>query len=78
MPDRALSGITQSHGGGEAFNFNSGNKAGGGFGSMLGPALGLASAGIGLISGIGQQRTAASIAQAQLAAQNAAFLEGRE
>jgi hypothetical protein len=76
--DRALSGITQSHGGGEAFNFNSGNKAGGGFGSMLGPALGLASAGIGLISGIGQQRTSASIAQAQLAAQNAAFLEGRE
>ena len=53
-------------------------KTGGGFGSMLGPALGLASAGIGLISGIGQQRTAASIAQAQLAAQNAAFLEGRE
>jgi hypothetical protein len=33
---------------------------------------------LGLISGIGQQRTAASIAQAQLAAQNAAFLEGRE
>ena len=53
-------------------------KTGGGFGSMLGPALGLASAGIGLISGIGQQRTAASIAQAQLAAQNAAMLEGRE
>ena len=58
-------------------SLNSSNS-GGGFGNMLGPALGLASAGIGLISGIGQQRTAASIAQAQLAAQNAAFLEGRE
>jgi hypothetical protein len=45
---------------------------------MLGPALGFASAGIGLLSGIGQQRTAASIANAQLKAQNAAFLEGRE
>jgi hypothetical protein len=56
----------------------SSSNSGGGFGDMLGPALGLASAGIGLISGIGQQRTAASIAQAQLAAQNAAFLEGRE
>lgn len=56
----------------------SSSNSGGEFGNMLGPALGLASAGIGLISGIGQQRTAASIAQAQLAAQNAAFLEGRE
>jgi hypothetical protein len=53
-------------------------KTGGGFGSMLGPALGFASAGIGLISGIGQQKTAANIAQAQMAAQNAAMLEGRE
>jgi hypothetical protein len=44
----------------------------------LSAGLGLASAGLGFISGIGQQRTAASIAQAQLAAQNAAFLEGRE
>jgi len=60
------------------FSSTSSLKSGGGFGSMIGPALGLASAGIGLISGIGQQRTAASIAQAQLAAQNAAFLEGRE
>jgi len=56
----------------------SSTTSGGGFGNMIGPALGLASAGIGLISGFGQQRTAASIAQAQLAAQNAAFLEGRE
>lgn len=46
--------------------------------SMLGPALGVASAGIGLISGIDQQKTAANIAAAQLKAQNAAFLEGRE
>lgn len=45
---------------------------------MLGPALGFASAGIGLLSGIGQQKTAANIAQAQLKAQNAAMLEGRE
>jgi hypothetical protein len=56
----------------------SSSNSGGGFGNMLGPALGLASAGIGLISGIGQQKTAASIAQAQLKAQNAAFLEARE
>jgi hypothetical protein len=69
-------GITKSFGGGEAFNFNSGNKAGGM--DPLSAGLGLASAGLGFISGIGQQRTAASIAQAQLAAQNAAFLEGRE
>ena len=45
---------------------------------MIGPALGFASAGIGLLSGFGQQKTAASIAQAQLKAQNAAFLEARE
>ena len=44
----------------------------------LSAGLGFASAGIGLISGIGQQKTAASIAQAQLKAQNAAMLEGRE
>lgn len=44
----------------------------------LSAGLGLASAGLGFISGIGQQRTAASIAQAQLKAQNAAFLEARE
>jgi hypothetical protein len=59
-------------------SLNTGTQSGGGFGSMLGPALGLASAGIGLISGIGQQRTAANIANAQLKAQTAAFLEGRE
>ena len=44
----------------------------------LSAGLGFASAGIGLISGIGQQKTAANIANAQLKAQNAAFLEGRE
>ena len=74
--DPALKGITKSFGGGEAFNFNSGNKAGG-----MGPlslGLGLGSSVIGGLFGIGQQKTAASIAQAQLAAQNAAFLEGRE
>ena len=47
-------------------SLNTGTQAGGGFGSMLGPALGLASAGIGLISGFGQQRRAADIANAQL------------
>jgi hypothetical protein len=59
-------------------SLNTGTQAGGGFSGMLGPALGFASAGIGLLSGIGQQRTAANIASAQLKAQNAAFLEGRE
>ena len=53
-------------------------KASGGFGGMLGPALGLASAGVGLVSGIMQNRSAANIANAQLKAQNAAMLEGRE
>ena len=47
-------------------SLNTGTQAGGGFGSMLGPALGLASAGIGLISGFEQQRRAADIANAQL------------
>jgi hypothetical protein len=74
--DPALKNVTKSFGGGEAFNFNSGNKVGGM--DPLSAGLGLASAGLGFISGIGQQRTAASIAKAQLAAQNAAFLEGRE
>ena len=40
--------------------------------------LGLASAGVNLISGLGQQKTSARIAEAGLKAQNAAFLEGRE
>ena len=74
--DPALKGTTFSWGGGEASNFDSGNKAGGM--DPLSAGLGLASAGLSFIGGIGQQRTAASIAQAQLKAQNAAFLEGRE
>jgi hypothetical protein len=58
--DPALKNVTKSFGGGEAFNFNSGNKVGGM--DPLSAGLGLASAGLGFISGIGQQRTAASIA----------------
>jgi hypothetical protein len=69
-------GITKSFGGGEAFNFNSGNKAGGMDPLSLG--LGLGSSVIGGLFGMGQAKTSASIAQAQLAAQNAAMLEGRE
>ena len=75
--DPALKGITKSWGGGEAFDFNSGNKAG----AMFDPttlAIGLGSSVIGGLFGMGQQKTSASIAQAQLAAQNAAMLEGRE
>lgn len=74
--DPALKGITKSFGGGEAFNFNSGNKAGGMDPLSLG--LGLGSSVIGGLFGMGQQKTAASIAQAQLDAQKAAILEGRE
>ena len=74
--DPALKGITKSFGGGEAFNFNSGNKAGGMDPLSLG--LGLGSSVIGGLFGMGQAKTSASIAQAQLAAQNAAMLEGRE
>lgn len=76
MPDRALSGVTKSHGGGEAFNFNSGNKTGGMDPLSLG--LGLGSSVISGLFGMGQAKTSASIAKAQLDAQNAAMLEGRE
>jgi hypothetical protein len=69
-------GITKSFGGGEAFDFNSGNKAGGM--DPFSAGLGLASAGVNLISGLGQAKTSARIAEAGLKAQNAAFLEGRE
>jgi hypothetical protein len=41
-------------------------------------ALGLGSSVISGLFGMGQAKTSASIAQAQLAAQNAAMLEGRE
>ena len=50
----------------------------GGGGNMLPLALGLGSSVISGLFGMGQARTSASIAQAQLAAQNAAMLEGRE
>jgi hypothetical protein len=59
------------------FSSASSLKSGGG----MDPASIALAAGSGLASiftGIGQQRTSASIAQAQLAAQNAAMLEGRE
>jgi hypothetical protein len=78
--DPRLQGITKSFGGGEAFNFDSGNLA-----KKSGMAFDPVSLGIGLgssvISGLfgsQQAKTAASVAQAQLAAQNQAFLEGRE
>ena len=70
-------GITKSFGGGEAFDFNSGNKAGGMF-DPTSLAIGLGSSVISGLFGIGQQKTAASTAEAQLRAQNAAMLEGRE
>jgi len=70
-------GITKSFGGGEAFNFNSGNKASGMFDPVT-LGLGLGSSVIGGLFGMGQQKTSARIAQAQLDAQNAAMLEGRE
>ena len=75
--DPALKGITKSHGGGEAFDFNSGNKASGMFDPVT-LGLGLGSSVISGLFGMGQAKTSASIAQAQLAAQNAAMLEGRE
>ena len=74
--DPALRGVTKSWGGGEASDFNSGNKAGGM--DPFSAGLGLASAGVNFLSGLGQQKTSANIAKAGFAAQNAAFLEGRE
>lgn len=75
--DPALKGITKSFGGGEAFNFNSGNKASGMFDPVT-LGLGLGSSVISGLFGMGQQSSAANIASAQLKAQNAAMLEGRE
>jgi len=49
--------------------------------SMFDPTLlglGAISAGVNLFGGLNQAQTSASIAQSQLAAQNAAMLEGRE
>ena len=74
--DPALRGTTKSWGGGEASDFNSGNKAGGMDPLSLG--LGLGSSVISGLFGMGQAKTSANIAKAQLAAQNAAMLEGRE
>jgi hypothetical protein len=77
--DPRLQGITKSFGGGEAFNFNSGNLAK--KSSMFDPtslAIGLGSSVISGLFGNQQAKTSASIARAQLAAQNQAFLEGRE
>ena len=54
------------------------NTPTGGGGNMLPLALGLGSSVISGLFGMGQAKTSASIAQAQLAAQNAAMLEGRE
>jgi len=66
--DPQLQGITKSFGGGEAFNFNSGNKASGMF-DPLSLGLGLGSSVISGLFGMGQAKTSASIAQAQLDAQ---------
>lgn len=57
-------------------SLNSGNKAGGM--DPLSAGLALGSSVISGLFGMGQAKTSASIAQAQLAAQNAAMLEGRE
>jgi len=65
-----------SGGYGDFSSTSSVNKAGGMDPLSLG--LGLGSSVIGGLFGLGQQRTAASIANAQFAAQNAAILEGRE
>jgi len=74
--DPALKGVTKRFGGGEAFNFNSGNKAGGM--DPLSAGLGLASSVIGGLFGMGQGQTAASIAKGQFDAHREALVEGRE
>ncbi len=56
---------------------SSGSSTGGGM-DPLSLGLGLGSSLIGGLFGMGQAQTSASIAQAQLAAQNQAILEGRE
>jgi hypothetical protein len=63
--DPALRNVTKSFGGGETFNFNSGNKAGGMFDPVT-LGLGLGSSAISGLFGMGQAKTSASIAQAQL------------
>jgi hypothetical protein len=56
----------------------SNTTSGGGMFDPLSLGLGLGSSVISGLFGMGQAKTSASIAQAQLAAQNAAMLEGRE
>jgi hypothetical protein len=63
--DPALKDITKSFGGGEAFDFNSGNKASGMFDPVT-LGLGLGSSVISGLFGMGQAKTSASIAQGQL------------
>jgi hypothetical protein len=80
IADPSLRGVTKSFGGGGAFNFDSGNLLKSGSSGMdpLSLGLGLGSSLIGGLFGMGQAQTSASIAQANLAAQNQAILEGRE
>jgi hypothetical protein len=59
------------------FSSASSSQSGGGM-DPLSLGLGLGSSVISGLFGMGQAKTSASIAQAQLAAQNAAMLEGRE
>ena len=63
--DPALKDVTKSFGGGEAFDFNSGNKASGMFDPVT-LGLGLGSSVISGLFGMGQAKTSASIAQGQL------------
>lgn len=79
IADPSLRGITKSFGGGEAFNFDSGNLLKSGSSGMdpLSLGLGLGSSLIGGIFGMGQANTAASIAQAQMAMANQGIIEGR-
>jgi hypothetical protein len=60
------------------FSSASSSQSGGGMFDPLSLGLGLGSSVISGLFGMGQAKTSASIAQAQLAAQNAAMLEGRE
>jgi hypothetical protein len=83
--DPSLQGITKSFGGGEAYNFNSGNLA---KGSGMGPAAIIAGVGAiaqgvgGAISANTQAKAAKEIARWQIEAENArnyqAYLAGNE
>jgi hypothetical protein len=79
--DPSLQGITKSFGVGESGSFDSGNLLKSGSKMAFDPlslGLGLGSSLISGLFGMGQAQTSASIAQANLAAQNQAILEGRE